>query len=190
MRDGLPVTLPGRTFTDLAHHLDMIALVTVGDALVRRTGVTPAELIERAATFTGRGARRARSAAGLVRPRVDSPMETRLRLLLVQAGLPEPLINTDVMFADGGWLGRPDLQYPLQKIAIDYDGRHHIDDRAQWHRDIGRRENYAREGWLVRIVTATDIYSSPVALLGRIHDDLLARNHPAVPCRLTLPTRE
>ena len=41
----------------------------------------------------GRGCRLARRAASLAREGVDSPQETRLRLLLVLAGLPEPRVN-------------------------------------------------------------------------------------------------
>ncbi len=44
--------------------------------------------------------------AALVRHGVDSPMESRLRLLIVLAGLPEPEVGRTVYDADGGWLIR------------------------------------------------------------------------------------
>lgn len=188
-RAGLPMTTPARTFTDVAHVLDPTELVVAGDALARRTGIAPEDLVTSAAAFHGRGARRARTAARLVRARVDSPMESRLRMLLIGAGLPEPLANVDVMYADGGWLGRPDLQYRREKIAIEYDGRHHLEP-GQWRNDLRRRENYAREGWLMRIVTATDLHSSPTTLLALIHEDLLARQHPGAPLQLSCGTAE
>jgi hypothetical protein len=186
VHEGLQVTVPGRTFVDLAPHLELSELVATGDALVRRTATTAVLLAERADAFTGRGARLARQAAGYLRAGVDSPMESRLRMLLILAGLAEPLVNTDVMFEAGGWLGRPDLQYAAQKIAIEYDGRHHVDNSSQWRRDIARRESYAREGWLVRVVTAADIYKKAPTLLGRIHEDLAERGHPGVPAQLDL----
>ena len=43
----------------------------------------------------------ARRAAGLVRARVDSPGETKLRLCLVLAGLPEPRCNITLGTDDG-----------------------------------------------------------------------------------------
>jgi hypothetical protein len=80
------VTSPARTFVDLADLLALVDLVVVGDALVRLGLCSPARLCEEAAAARTRRVRQAaRRAAALVRPRVDSPMETRLRLLLVLA---------------------------------------------------------------------------------------------------------
>ncbi|MFI7061479.1 hypothetical protein ACIBL3_10880 [Kribbella sp. NPDC050124] len=178
--NGLPVTSPERTFLDLAGGSDLTSLVIAGDSLVRRTAATPESLAASAeATAGARGIRRARQAARLVRGGVDSPMETHLRLLLVLAGLPEPTVGHVVRDSDGGWLAMPDLAYPEFKIAIEYDGRHHLDDVAQWQRDIRRRENLERAGWLVRVVTARDLLSAPATVVARITTDLRARHHPA-----------
>ena len=54
---------------------------------------SPERLIEAAAQWNCKGCRLARRAASLAREGVDSPQETRLRLLLVLAGLPEPRVN-------------------------------------------------------------------------------------------------
>ncbi len=116
--------------------------------------------------------------AALVRHGVDSPMESRLRLLIVLAGLPEPEVGRTVYDTDGGWLARPDLSYPDLKIAIEYDGRNHLLDSNQWRRDIRRRENLEREGWLVRVITAADVLRAPETVVARIAQDLRARNHP------------
>lgn len=181
-REGVPRTPPGRCFLDLAQVVtDVNDLVIAGDSLIRQTRLTPASLGDIVATPGGRGIVRARDAAALVRDGVDSPMETRLRLLLLAAGLPDPVVGYTVRSVDGGWIAKPDLAYPFQRIAIDYDGRHHLDDPKQWRRDIARREDLEREGWLLRVVIASDIYRSAPALLGRILDDLHQRNHPAAP---------
>ncbi|WP_406047549.1 DUF559 domain-containing protein [Kribbella sp. NBC_00889] len=178
---GVPVTPPERTFLDLASYSDLTELVTAGDALVRRTNVDPARLIESATAAVGlRGIRLARRAATLVRPGVDSPMESRLRLLLVLDGLPEPEVGRVVLDSDGGWLAQPDLCYPELKIAIEYDGRHHAQDIGQWRRDIRRRENLEREGWLVRVITAHDLLHAPGTVVARITQDLRARGHRVV----------
>lgn len=175
---GVPVTPPERTFLDLASYCDLTELVTAGDALVRRTDVDPAHLIESATAAVGvRGVRLARRAATLVREGVDSPMESRLRLMLVLDGLPEPEVGRVVLDSDGGWLAQPDLCYPELKIAIEYDGRHHLQDLAQWRRDIRRRENLEREGWLVRVITAHDLLHAPATVIARISQDLCSRGH-------------
>ncbi|MFF0338793.1 DUF559 domain-containing protein [Kribbella sp. NPDC004875] len=176
LRDELPLTPPERTFLDLAPYCDLTKLVAAGDALVRRTDADPERLVDRAKAAVGvRSVRLAREAAVLVRPGVDSPMESRLRLLLVLAGLPEPQIGHVVLDADGGWLARPDLSYPELKIAIEYDGQHHLVDLRQWQRDIRRRENLEREGWLVRVITAHDILRAPDTVVARISHDLRTR---------------
>ncbi len=177
--DGLPVTQPEGTFVDLAADCELTELVIAGDSLVRRTPATPESLTALATSTVGtRGIRLARQAASLVRPGVDSPMETRLRLLLVLAGLPEPAIGHVVVDSDGGWLARPDLSYPELQIAIEYDGLHHLNDPRQWQRDIRRRENLERAGWLVRVITAADLFTAPGTVLARISADLQTRTHP------------
>ncbi len=96
------------------------------------------------------------------------------------AGLPEPQVGRPVYDSDGGWLAKPDLSYPEHKIAIEYDGRHHLNDARQWRRDIRRRENLERAGWLVRVITAADLLNTPATVLARISQDLLTRadSHP------------
>ena len=86
---GILISEPTAVFLQLAaSRLDLVDLVAVGDGLVRRRRTTPEALIAAAAAYQGKGARLARRAAAYVRPGVDSPKETRLRMLLVLAGLP------------------------------------------------------------------------------------------------------
>ncbi|MEU4602793.1 hypothetical protein AB0F43_07430 [Kribbella sp. NPDC023972] len=175
--DGLPVSRPERTFLDLAGGSDLTGLVIAGDSLVRRSPATPESLTALATSTAGmRGIRLARRAATLVRHGVDSPMETRLRLLIVLSGLPEPAVGHVVLDSDGGWLAKPDLSYPELKIAIEYDGHHHLKDARQWQRDIRRRENLERAGWRVRVITAADLLTAPATILARISTDLHARH--------------
>lgn len=179
LREGLPLTPPERTFLDLAPYCDLTDLVAAGDALVRRTSVEPLHLVEKAAASIGvRNVRLAREAAALVRTGVDSPMESRLRLIIVGGGLPEPEIGYVVHDAAGGWLAKPDLTYPEVALAIEYDGKHHLADPRQWRLDIRRRENLEREGWLVRVFTADDLLNRPGTVVARIAEDLHARHHP------------
>jgi len=117
-------------------------------------------------------------AAALVRPRVDSPMETWLRLLIVAAGLPEPVTSLDVHDANGRWIARPDLLYPAYRVAIEYDGRHHDGETQRADRDVFRNEDLAQAGWFVLIVHAKDLYVRPARTLERLVRAL--RNHGCV----------
>jgi hypothetical protein len=95
-------------------------------------------------------------------------METRTRLLLVLAGLPEPSVNHIVRNAAGQVVRRFDLAYLLWLLVIEYDGRQHAESIDQWHADIGRDEQL--DDWKVRrlVVVASDIYRTPGNTLARI----------------------
>lgn len=117
---GQRITPPGRTFVDLAAELGLVDLVVAGDRMLRNGLVDRAALeCQLESSTRRRGARTARSAIQLLRPRVRSGSETRLRLLLVLAGLPEPLVGTDVVLTGGALRFTPALHYPQARIAIE-----------------------------------------------------------------------
>jgi hypothetical protein len=167
-RKGLPVTTPERTFLDLAAVLDLVDLVVLGDSLVR-SGVTTTEaLVIEARQFRGTRTALARRAAALVRAGVDSPMETRVRLLIVLAGLREPVVNHILRGDTGAWAYRLDLSYPDLRIAIEYDGRQHAESSKQWVRDVARREDFDTLGWRMLVLLSGDVFQTPGATLERI----------------------
>ena len=137
-RRGVRLTPPEETFLACAAYLALVELVVLGDSLVGAGATTAEALITAAAHRRGRGTRLARSAAALVRRGVDSPPETRLRLLLCLAGLPEPEVDHRIYSEVGQLLYRFDLSYPQIKLAIEYDGRHHERDPYRG-RDLLRR---------------------------------------------------
>src|SRR5438067_13649072 len=57
-------------------------------------------------------------------------METRLRMLLVLAGLPRPAAQVSLQDARGRFLGRPDLYCPGARLGIEYDGATHRESLA------------------------------------------------------------
>jgi hypothetical protein len=178
---GLQVSSPEQTFIDLAIGLSLVDLVVLGDSLVRAGATSTRRLVEAAQGWPGKGHLAAERAALLVRAEVDSPMETRLRLLMVFAGLPEPRINHIVYGARGQWEKRFDLSYPELMVIIEYDGRQHADDDRQYARDIVRREELEGGGWRIIVVRSQDIYVRPGATLERIVNAMRqagARNLP------------
>ena len=164
---GIRVTTPLRTFLDLAEDLDLVDLVVLGDSLVRTTNLTPAELVKGAAS-PGRYRRHARRAASLVRAGVDSGPETRLRLLLVLAGLPEPEVNIVIYDRDGVVLRRIDLGYRRQMVGVEYDGRHHAENDEQWAADITRREDFDDWSWRLVTVISPGLWKEPGTTLRRV----------------------
>jgi hypothetical protein len=172
---GIPVTTAEDTFVDLAAELDLVDLVVLGDSLVRRRRTTPERLAAAAARLAGRRARLARRAAGIVRAGVDSPMESRLRMLLVLAGLPEPVVNHIEYDEWGRWVRRYDLSWPALRVAVEYDGRQHAESQRQWERDVERREELDLDGWRIVVVLAKGVYREPERTLERVVTALRAR---------------
>ena len=169
VRNDIRLTPPEQTFIDLAGRLDLVQLVTLGDRLVARRVSSPARLVDATETWTGRYRAAARRAASLVRAGVDSPPESRLRMLVVLAGLPEPTVNHVIRDPDtGAWLRRFELAYPDLRLAIEYEGRQHRDDDEIWAADIDRREELDREAWRVIQVISSGLFESPLRTVQRI----------------------
>lgn len=182
---GLRVSSPTQAFLELARlGVSLVDLVVAGDTLVKATGIKSVAFVTAAESCLGPGGKLARRAAALMRDGVDSAMETRLRLLIVLAGLPEPTVNYIVRHADGEWAQRFDLAYPRLKLIVEYDGRHHLRDTAQWRRDLKRREQLEAEGRRFIVVTAEDIYQTPLQTLLRIQGALRQRRATGVRRRL------
>jgi len=179
--DGLRVSDYRQVFVELGSLVGLVDLVVVGDNLVRKGRVTPAELVAHCRSSKQRGARAALRAALHVRDGVDSPMETRLRMLLMLAGIPEPLINPSVIVA--GQLRRFDLCWREVKVVVEYDGRHHIEREAQWEEDLDRREEIDDDGWRILVVTSRGIYREPERTVLRVWQLLRDRALAGVPTR-------
>jgi very-short-patch-repair endonuclease len=172
---GIRASSAPRNFVELAGMLGLVDLVVVGDAMVRKGFVTPGDLVAYCQSSADRHVLKARIAAAFVRERVDSPMETRLRMLLVLAGLPEPKINLKVYDDQGVVLMRLDLSYPSVKLAIEYDGRQHAERRKQWLRDLDRREELDIGEWRLLVVTSKGVYSEPERTIERVWNALRSR---------------
>lgn len=164
---GVPATTPVDTFLDLADGLDLVDLVILGDSLVRKGRTTREELVD-AATTVRRGRRKAARAAGLVRAVVDSAMETRLRLLIVLAGLPEPEVCIEIRSPAGDLLRRIDMGYRSHRLGIEYDGRQHAESSYQYAVDVRRREELAGLDWHEWTAVGKDIHVTPGETLRRI----------------------
>jgi very-short-patch-repair endonuclease len=155
-RDRLPVTTPVRTAFDVARRLDRVEAVVALDAMAHRKLV----YLDDVASYANRalnahGRHQVDAAVALAEPRSESPMETRLRLRIVDAGLPRPVAQHEV-YRDGRFVGRLDLAYPDQRIGIEYEGDHHR-DRDRFRQDIARLNALRVAGWSVIRATADDV---------------------------------
>src|SRR4051812_18479384 len=159
---GIPVTDPITTFLQMAGHLSLVDMVALGDAIVRIYRISPSRLLRAARNSSDYYAAAARRAAAYVRKGVDSPMESRLRMLIVLAGLPEPVVNVVLIHEDGSWRRRFDLCYPRVKLVVEYNGRHHREE-PQRSKDHVRADELEPEGYCILAFEAEDIYLTPEA---------------------------
>jgi very-short-patch-repair endonuclease len=161
---GLPATSVTRTLVDIcARRSPVEALVAMDVALRRR-------LIDKA-TLCRLGTRRMRCLAELAEP-AESPMETRLRWLLRQAGLPRPEVQRDLHDGAGRVVGRADIYYAVARLVVEYDGGNHRDRMV----DDDRRQNLiSNAGFHVLRYTAADVYGRPDVVATQVRAALVQR---------------
>ncbi len=121
--DGLRVTSPARTITDLARTLSLHSAVSTGDHALR-LGLAVGDLAASVATATGRhGAAKARHALTLMDGRSESVGESLSRLLIREVGLPTPSLQRRVFGSGGESLGRVDFDFPGTAVVGEFDGK-------------------------------------------------------------------
>jgi hypothetical protein len=174
---GLLVAPPVETWLQLGSLLSADDLIVAADALVRRKHplATVDDIAAAAASaFRRPGLRALRASLAEVRPGTDSPRETRMRLIIVRAGLPEPVIGFRVFDAKGDFIGTPDLFYPQYRIALEYEGDGHRTDTRTFNDDIERAELFQEAG--CRYVRVTrDHVDRPHRLVSRVRTALIQR---------------
>lgn len=159
---GVLVTGPADTWADLSCVLALDDLVAVGDALLGpHHGLRPKDLRRFAEDRAGRGARRLREAARLVRAGAASPWESKARVAFHQWGLPEPELNLDLYAACGRWLARPDFVWRARRVVGEYDGDQHRTDRRAWQYERERRAGLEDDGWTYVEMTSLSLSSPP-----------------------------
>src|SRR5205823_5485529 len=112
----------------------------------------------------------------VVRRRSISVMETRLRLLLVLAGLPHPRSQVSLRDDLGLFLARPDLYYPDARLAIEYDGATHCESLAA---DNRRQNRMFDAGYRLLRFTAGDVLDTPAAVVSMVRRALQAPSDEA-----------
>jgi len=154
---GARTSTPASAWYECRTILSTRDLVILGDHMVGVGRLATLEQLSATIRAGDRGVVRARSAVERVRTGAESPTETSLRLMVVDAGFPEPELNVDVHAADGRFIGRADMAWPELRIALEYDGDHHRTDRDAFRRDRSRGNDFTSEGWIVIRATSVDL---------------------------------
>jgi hypothetical protein len=165
--DGCWVTNPVRTAFDCARWLSLTEAVVVADAFAHAGLVTRDELADYTRTHRRlRGVTQADAVVSLMEPLSESPMESRLRMLLITAGFEAPVAQYVVRNGQGDFVARADLAYPDRRIIVEYDGALHWDQRRE---DDRRRDAIRALGWTVLVASRSDYYEGPQAFLTQLH---------------------
>jgi very-short-patch-repair endonuclease len=162
---GLRATALHRTLRDLSLRSPAVdALIAIDMAV--HLGLTNADALRRHADAAqGRaGAHRLRSLASLAAA-AESPMETRLRWLLIQARLPQPQVQTNLRDREQRFVGRADLYYPDARLVIEYDGGNHRDRLVE---DDRRQNLLINAGFRLLRFTAPDIHHRPGIVVAQV----------------------
>ncbi|CAH0155066.1 hypothetical protein SRABI76_00890 [Microbacterium oxydans] len=165
---GMPCLSPARTWIDVSRTLPISGLLAVTDALIsrRRPLATIVELEKMQQRYSGgRGALARERALQLADDRAESPRESMVRLILIDAGLAAPECNVEI-WDEHRFVARVDMLYRDRKLIIEYDGDHHRDP-DRWSRDQMRRAELEALGYRYTTVTRRD-FDDPDALVRRI----------------------
>ena len=102
-------------------------------------------------------------------PKSESPMETRLRMLMVLGGLPRPEAQVTIRNQFHQAIGRPDLYYRERKLGVEYDGSTHDGSLAE---DNQRQNRLLDAGVRLLRFTATDVFNNPDSIVRLVRSAL------------------
>ena len=172
VRQGLRTTSLLRTLAELGRRLPLVEAVVAVDMAFQQRLIEPADLSAWVSAWKGwKGVVRFRRVARLAEPAAESPMETRLRLRLVLAGLPRPEAQVELCDESGRFVGRVDLFYRSSRLAIEYDGATHRESLI----DDNRRQNLLlNAGYRLLRFTAPDVMTTPDSVVAQVRAILQA----------------
>ena len=165
----LSVTTLERTLRDLCVQWSAEEALIALDMAVHGKLVDSVGLWRNALAAMGRpGAKRLRELARLAEP-AESPMETRLRWLLLHAGLPRPQVQADLHDRQGRFVGRADLYFPMSRLVVEFDGGNH---RERLVGDDRRQNELVNGGFTVLRFTSADLRNRPEIVVAQVRGAL------------------
>ena len=174
-------TSPLRTAYDLGRQEDLVEAVVAVDRLANRHRFAPDLLLHFAAHYRGApGTARLCSTLAHASPYSGSPMESRLRMIILQAALPRPQVQWVVQDVDtrtAVWL---DLAWPDHRIGIEFEGGGHTVP-TEVLRDAGRYTRLVDRGWRIYRYTKFDVYGDSGRIVAELSRALERRDDADAP---------
>jgi hypothetical protein len=169
---GRPVTAAAWTAVEVARGLRRPRALATLDAALRSGTCNRVDLQNAVAQQAGRrGIVAVRELLPLAASEAESPMESEARLVMIDGGLPPPVLQYELVDTSGRtW--RLDFAWPEYRLAAEYDGvAWHSGPEAFW-RDRRRSTALQDLGWTAIPIVAEDVRRWPQQLIRRIEGQL------------------
>ena len=175
LRRGFRTTSLIRTLSDITRNLTLVEAVVIVDLALHARLIKRSELSKWIDRSAGRkGVRAMRRVLKFAEAGAESPMETRLRLLLVLNGLPRPEVQVTIRDEAGSIIGRPDLYYREGRLGLEYDGETH---RASLVEDNRRQNRLLLADVRLLRFTGSDLLRRPANVVTQVRN-ALAQGRP------------
>lgn len=163
---GMRATSIVRTVCEVCSTLNLVEAVVVADQALHGDLVRVEQLRSWAKVHSGhRGIRNLRSVIVHAEPAAESPMESRLRMVLILGGLPRPKAQVPIHDRWHRFVGRPDLYYEDCRLGIEYDGGVHRESLAE---DNRRQNKLLNAGVRLLRFTAADVLRAPDSVVSQV----------------------
>jgi very-short-patch-repair endonuclease len=182
----LPATSIAKTLAEICKRFTLIEAVVLVDAAIHARRMKLKDLDSWVKSHAGRhGVPSLRRVLDYAEPLAESPMESRLRMVLVMGGLPRPKAQVSIHDRWGRFVGRPDLYYEQARLGIEYDGGVHREMLAE---DNRRQNRLLDAGVRLLRFTAGDVLHRPDTVVLQVRALLGPDRLPQMPAR-TRPRR-
>ncbi len=160
---GVMTTTPLRTATDLGRYLPRLHAVAAIDAFAHAHLIDLDKIAEAALALGGRrNAARLRAAVEVADDAAESPGESWTRVRLIDAGLPAPQTQIQLILASGR-IVRLDMGYEQWRVGVEFDGEAHHSSGQDTQHDESRRAEIERYGWRIVVARKGDVLPTTVA---------------------------
>lgn len=170
---GRPLTTPSWTAVEVARSLRRPRALATLDAALRSRRCDRRDLLAAAKAQAGRrGIVAVRELIPLARPEAESPMESEARLVMLDGGLPEPVLQYEIVDRDGR-LWRVDFAWPDRRVAVEFDGFDWHSSREALRKDRQKRAALEEMDWRVLSIVSDDVRTHPQVMMRRIDAQLV-----------------
>ncbi|MDQ2638442.1 MAG: DUF559 domain-containing protein [Actinomycetota bacterium] len=169
---GRPLTTPSWTAVEVARGLSRPRALATLDAALRSQTCDRRDLLAATEVQGGRrGIVMVRELIPLARPEAESPMESEARLVMLDGGLPHPLLQHEIVDRDGR-VWRVDFAWLDGRVAVEFDGFDYHSSRESLRKDRQKRAALEEIDWRVLSVVSDDVRRHPDVMVRRIRAQL------------------